>query len=139
MQRAGASRFAQRQIERHRRLAPVADLCVRRIRMSRWRTETFIVSSIVALVAASVWVIHGACVQPFPTFRTTEALVQVGVGLTVCVLWVVLAAVICAAVIARRIRRWWLLCLVLTTLGFFVVMPWPFRYVSEIEIRLSDR
>ena len=30
MQRTGASRFAQRQIERHRRLAPVADLCVRR-------------------------------------------------------------------------------------------------------------
>ena len=29
MQRTGASRFAQRQIERHRRLAPVADLCVR--------------------------------------------------------------------------------------------------------------
>src|SRR5438128_6532167 len=30
VQRTGASRFAQRQIERHRRLAPVADLCVRR-------------------------------------------------------------------------------------------------------------
>jgi len=29
VQRTGASRFAQRQIERHRRLAPVADLCVR--------------------------------------------------------------------------------------------------------------
>src|SRR5438874_12514588 len=28
VQRTGASRFAQRQIERHRRLAPVADLCV---------------------------------------------------------------------------------------------------------------
>src|SRR2546430_2172156 len=31
VQRTGASRFAQRPIERHRRLAPVADLCVRRI------------------------------------------------------------------------------------------------------------
>jgi hypothetical protein len=30
VQRTGASRFAQRQIQRHRRLAPVADLCVRR-------------------------------------------------------------------------------------------------------------
>lgn len=29
MQRTGASRFAQRQIQRHRRLAPVADLAVR--------------------------------------------------------------------------------------------------------------
>ena len=29
VQRTGASLFAQRQIERHRRLAPVADLCVR--------------------------------------------------------------------------------------------------------------
>jgi len=29
VQRTGASRFALRQIERHRRLAPVADLCVR--------------------------------------------------------------------------------------------------------------
>src|SRR5260370_11674636 len=29
VQRTGASRFAQRQIQRHRRLAPVADLCVR--------------------------------------------------------------------------------------------------------------
>ena len=29
VQRTGVSRFAQRQIERHRRLAPVADLCVR--------------------------------------------------------------------------------------------------------------
>src|SRR6266487_4173530 len=28
VQRMGASRFAQRQIERHRRLAPIADLCV---------------------------------------------------------------------------------------------------------------
>jgi hypothetical protein len=28
VQRTGASRFAQRQIEHHRRLAPVADLCV---------------------------------------------------------------------------------------------------------------
>jgi hypothetical protein len=30
VQRTGASRFAQRQVERPRRLAPVADLCVRR-------------------------------------------------------------------------------------------------------------
>lgn len=30
VQGTGASRFAQRQIERHRRLAPVADLCVLR-------------------------------------------------------------------------------------------------------------
>ena len=29
VQRTGASRFAQRHIERHRQLAPVADLCVR--------------------------------------------------------------------------------------------------------------
>src|ERR1039458_5930337 len=28
VQRTGASRFAQRRIQRHRRLAPVADLCV---------------------------------------------------------------------------------------------------------------
>src|SRR5580765_1869361 len=31
VQRTGASRSTQRQIERHRRLAPVADLCVRRM------------------------------------------------------------------------------------------------------------
>src|SRR5436309_915826 len=31
VQRTGASRFAQRQIQRHRQLAPVADHCVRRI------------------------------------------------------------------------------------------------------------
>jgi len=30
VQRTGASRFAQRQIERQGRLAPVADLCIRR-------------------------------------------------------------------------------------------------------------
>lgn len=30
VQRTGASRFPQRQIEHHRRLGPVADLCVRR-------------------------------------------------------------------------------------------------------------
>src|SRR5216683_8166231 len=35
VQRTGASRFAQRQIERHRRLALVADLCVRPHHMSR--------------------------------------------------------------------------------------------------------
>ena len=29
LQRTGASRFAQRRIKHHRRLAPVADLCVR--------------------------------------------------------------------------------------------------------------
>src|ERR1039457_4257843 len=41
VQRTGASRFAQRQIERHRRLAPVADLCVR-LRKSRhvWQNQT---------------------------------------------------------------------------------------------------
>src|SRR5664280_3004540 len=34
VQRTGASRFAQRQIQRHRRLAPVADLVVGRINMA---------------------------------------------------------------------------------------------------------
>jgi hypothetical protein len=107
--------------------------------MPRLRIERFIIASAIALLAASAWVIRDAFAEPFPTFRSSEVIVQVGVGFAVCVLWVLLAAVICGAVIARRIRRWWLLCLVLTTLGFFVVMPWPFRYISEVEIHLSDK
>jgi hypothetical protein len=103
------------------------------------KPEGLIVSSIAALIAASAWVIRSAFVQPFPTFHTTEALVRIGVGLTVCTLWLLLAVAIIGAVMARRIRRWWLLCLVVTTIEFFVVMPWPFRYADEIEIRLSDR
>ena len=45
VQRTRASRFAQRQIERHRRLAPVADLCVGRNNMdwnhkeARWHGD----------------------------------------------------------------------------------------------------
>jgi hypothetical protein len=34
VQRTGASRFARRRINRHRRLAPVADLCVSRMRFT---------------------------------------------------------------------------------------------------------
>lgn len=39
VQRTGASRYAQRQIERHRRLVPVADLTVRQI-MKKSKTAT---------------------------------------------------------------------------------------------------
>src|SRR5437667_109637 len=57
VQRTGASRFAQRQIQRHRRLAPVADHCVKRHRQHqhmltpeqfslRWRSEVVAKDSI---------------------------------------------------------------------------------------------
>jgi hypothetical protein len=51
VQRTGASRFAQRQIERHRRLAPVADLRVRPLDHAMNKKE-LIVGILACVVAA---------------------------------------------------------------------------------------
>lgn len=107
--------------------------------MTRPSMAGFVAAGMAALVALSAWVIRGAFVQPFPTFRSGEAIVQVGVGFAVCVLWILAAVVIGGSVMTRRLRRRWLFGLVLAVLGALVVMPWPFRYVSEVEIRLSGK
>src|SRR5882672_9472113 len=55
VQRTGASRFAQRQIERHRRLAPVADLCVKCLVRIQKRTLVKISAMTLFLTAGVLW------------------------------------------------------------------------------------
>jgi len=60
VQRTGASRFAQSQIERHRRLAPVADLCVRHTHRAPVKGHVFTSLLIgAALLAAGCLSPHG--------------------------------------------------------------------------------
>src|SRR5205085_8205554 len=66
VQRTGASRFAQRQIERHQRLAPVAHLCLRQTTLPM-KAIRFILMSLVAFaatlcMAGTAW--HYKCEAP---------------------------------------------------------------------------
>ncbi len=64
VQRTGASRFAQRQIERHRRLAPVADLCVKRRSMHHFPKVSKLTWAVVigfAAIAIPLWFAGEQC------------------------------------------------------------------------------
>src|SRR2546428_5365652 len=65
VQRTGASRFAQRQIERHRRLAPVAYLCVRRQpRAMTTRKKALLAIATVLWVPIVAFLSYGYIYQP---------------------------------------------------------------------------
>jgi hypothetical protein len=64
VQRTGASRFDQRQIRRHRRLAPVADLCVKRI-PPQVKRLLLIIGLAFGAVGATLSVVD-VTIQPFP-------------------------------------------------------------------------
>jgi len=100
--------------------------------MSRETLQSVFAGSVLVLTVASFWVLSGAVDEPFVHFRASEALVQVGVGSVLMLLWLQLSVGICWAAWVRRVSRWWLLLLIWCAAGFMAVQPSPFGYVQDI-------
>ena len=105
VQRTGASRFAQRQIERHRRLAPVADLCVSQdLRIPYCFHET-------GLGASSDSSHHGICATCFALRQTalewTPAAERAHTGSGAVAAWGFVSLVTLLGFCLSRWRLWW--------------------------------
>ena len=100
--------------------------------MSRTTLQALLASGLLTLTALSLWVFSGAVDEPFVFFRAREALVQVGMGVTLLVLWIQFSIFLSWAALTRRVSRWWLLFLIWCAAGFMVVEPSPFGYVQDI-------
>ena len=97
-----------------------------------WR-RTGLALYVLALSAASLLVVgQGASDEPYYRFRPSDCLVQVGVGVTLLVLWAQLALGLVLGVAASRLSRWSLLLLPWAALVCSYLWSSPSGYVSDM-------
>src|SRR5262245_33582662 len=107
--------------------------------MTRPSLEALFAGCILLLTGGSFWVLSIAAQEPFVTFKTHEAFLQIGVGMIVLTLWPIVALVLCIAVARRAIRRGWLLSLIWMAFAFALVAPCPSKYVQDISRYVVQR
>ena len=90
------------------------------------------VSALTLSVASFLVVVQGASDEPYTVFRESDAIVQVGVGMVLMLLWIQLAAAIVAGIASRRVSQWWLALLVWVLICEFYLFHSPTGYVHDI-------
>ncbi len=86
-----------------------------------------------ALSAASFFVVvQGASDEPYTVFRASDAVVQIGFGMVLMLLWFQLAGAIVVSVARRRVSQWWLTLLVWVLICEFYLFHSPIGYVQDI-------
>ncbi len=85
------------------------------------------------LLAASVWVVlKGAGDEPYTSFRTSDAIVQIGVACALIALWLVWIGCITAQVVKKKLHPLWLATLALCALALCGLYASPTDYISDL-------
>ena len=90
---------------------------------------------IVALLSAASFVVvdQGANDEPYVGYRRYDAIVQVGVGTALMVLWSCCAVAVVVLVAARKLPSWWLMLLLWAAICTFYLSYSPLGYLEDIE------
>ena len=87
-----------------------------------------------ALSIASLFVVmQGANDEPYGAYRRYDAIVQVGVGTALMVLWCSCSLAVLVLVGARKLTAWWLTLLLWAALCLFYLSYSPLGYLQDIE------
>ena len=66
-------------------------------------------------------------------YRRSDALVQVGIGTTLMVLWGCFATAVLLLTATREVSRWWLAVLPWAAICLFYLSDAPLGYLQDIE------
>ena len=89
---------------------------------------------IAGLTAISFWVLSLAVYEePYITFNSREALIQLGTGMALLVLWIQLALVLVISVAKRWIQPLWLFTLIFIAVAVFYLRYCPFGYIYDLS------
>ena len=92
------------------------------------------------LTLASLWVIaKGAGDEPYHTFRSSDAYVQIGLAMILVVFWLQLGTWIAYAAARRRISRGWLALIIWMGLVLFYLWQSPTGYVHDISRYVAQK
>jgi peptidoglycan/LPS O-acetylase OafA/YrhL len=100
------------------------------------RTQLNVAFALVAAVLsiASLFVVmQGANDEPYGVYRRYDAVVQVGIGTALMVLWGCCALAVVVLVAARKLPVWWLALLLWAAICLFYLSYSPFGYLADIE------
>jgi hypothetical protein len=87
-----------------------------------------------ALSAASfIVVLQGATDEPYMGYRRYDAIVQVGIGTALIVLWCCCCLAVVVLVAARKLPVWWLALLLWAAICLFYLRLAPLGYLEDIE------
>jgi hypothetical protein len=84
-------------------------------------------------IASVVVVFQGANDEPYLDYRRYDAVVQLGIGTTLMVLWSCFAVAVLLLAATRKISRWWLALLPWTAICLIYLSEAPFGYLQDIE------
>lgn len=89
---------------------------------------------LILLSIVSIWItFQGANDEPYTTLRPTDALLQVGIGVALIVLWIQYAIFILYSVFKKKVSGWWLSSLIWTSIVIFYLHFSPVGYLSDIS------
>ena len=101
--------------------------------MKRRRTNSFLAASTLVLsIASFLFVVQGASDEPYMTFRTWDAVIQVGVATVLMLLWAKIAVTVIAGVARHRISNWWSPLLLWILICEFSLFDSPYGYVADM-------
>ena len=101
----------------------------------RHRRLTLLLSiSALTLSVLSFFVVwQGANDEPYVSFRTYDAIMQLGVGWPLIILWCFHTVAIITLVCRRKLPRAWLSLLLWTAICLFYLYNCPFGYIEDIH------
>ena len=71
--------------------------------------------------------------EPYFAYRRHDAIVQVGIGITLMVLWCCYSVAIVFLVGARKLHSWWLAILLWAAVCLYYLSFSPLGYLHDVE------
>jgi hypothetical protein len=99
-----------------------------------WRKLDIFARYILVLSVASYLIVSkGAIDEPYDSLIISDAIEQVGIGMSLIVLWLHVMAIILPRVMRGKLSRLWLLVLVWGAINLFYLYQSPSGYLSDIS------
>ena len=91
------------------------------------------VIALVLSIASIHVVFQGAADEPYMGYRRSDAVVQVGIGTALMLLWGCFAIAVLLLTTTRKVSRWWLVVLPWAAICLFYLSYAPLGYLQDIE------
>jgi hypothetical protein len=97
------------------------------------KKNTRIVVYALGLSIASAYIIFdGAAAEPYLSFRASDAFIQIGLAISLIVLWLQFASWLFYAAVTRRVPKPWLVFTIWIGIAMFYLSESPLGYVGDI-------
>jgi hypothetical protein len=94
---------------------------------------TFAIITAVLSAASLLVVLQGATDEPYMGYRRYDAIVQVGIGTGLIVLWCCGVVAVVVLVAARKLPAWWLVLVLWAAICLFYLSYSPLGYLADLE------